>query len=108
MSAPHSKRTQRHRAMARRDYPHVVALYGVRKPKQGAKTAEVEAPKSPARRPLSRLEQAQAAVRRTRRPGAHLTRELLCAEHNVPNTGRQWVKLRKRLAREDRAQRGAR
>jgi hypothetical protein len=29
------------------------------------------------------------------------TRALICAEHGVPNTGRQWRKLRKQIRRED-------
>lgn len=33
----------------------------------------------------------------------HHVRAELCREHGVPNTGRQWARLRKRLAREERA-----
>ena len=48
----------------------------------------------------NRLEQAQV---RARSGGKHATRELICAENGVKNTGRQWVKLRRKLSREDRA-----
>lgn len=33
----------------------------------------------------------------------HRDRAKLCAEHGVPNTGRQWRRLRKTLARQERA-----
>lgn len=33
----------------------------------------------------------------------HRDRAALCAQHGVPNTGRQWRRLRKALARQERA-----
>jgi hypothetical protein len=67
---------------------------------------------------LSRRERQRRLVERVRTPAEELkrlerrvalhyttgakaaTRALICAEHGVPNTGRQWRKLRKRIRRD--------
>lgn len=83
--------------------PRVLARRKARNEKRAKKR-----PRNPANgwRPTirSRLEQAQFDVSSRRfATSKHRLRELLCAENDTPNTGRQWRLLRKHLSREDRA-----
>jgi hypothetical protein len=69
-----------------------------RSTKRRSKGPFVERVRTPAEE-LKRLERRVALHYTTGAKAA--TRALICAEHGVPNTGRQWRKLRKRIRRED-------